>query len=91
VSQFIPGLKARRILAPVYLNKSLSCNEIEDVAFYKTRYPQAHTSRISAGAKTTYHRVPDTYEVLEDCPNCGAKKKDIQDYYDGKYKKKLSH
>ena len=52
---------------------------------------QAKTSRISAGTKVIRHAVPDHYEVLEDCPNCGAKKKDIQDHLDGKYKKKLSH
>ena len=67
------------------------CNKGKVKVFHKEGYLQAHTSRISAGAKTTYHRVPDKYEVLEDCPNCEAKKKDIQDYYDGKYKKKLSH
>jgi hypothetical protein len=38
-----------------------------------------------------YYRQSDTYEILEDCPNCGAKKKDIQDSYDGKYKRKLTH
>ena len=52
---------------------------------------QAKTSRISAGAKVTRHVVPDHYEILENCPGCGAKKKDIQAYYDGKYKKKISH
>lgn len=59
--------------------------------FHKEGYMQAKTSRISAGAKVTRQSVPDYYEVLEDCPHCGAKKKDIRDYYDGKYKKKVSH
>jgi len=62
------------------------CNKAKIKVFYKESYLQAHTSRISAGVKTTYYSFPDTYELLEDCPNCGAKKKDIQGYYEGKYK-----
>ncbi|MHA1267869.1 MAG: hypothetical protein ACTSRS_21745 [Candidatus Helarchaeota archaeon] len=42
------------------------CNKEKVKVFHKEGYLQAKTSRISAGAKTTYHRVPDTYEVLED-------------------------
>ncbi|MEM5871398.1 MAG: hypothetical protein QW051_00830, partial [Candidatus Aenigmatarchaeota archaeon] len=60
-------------------------------AFYKPSYLQARTSRISSGAKTKYYRVPETYIIESDCPHCGAKKKGIQDFFDGKYKKKISH
>jgi len=67
------------------------CQKGKVKTFHKEGYLQAKTSRISAGAKTLHYRVSDRYEILEDCPNCGAKKKDIQDYYDGKYKKRLSH
>jgi len=67
------------------------CHKAKVKVMHKEGYLQAKTSRISAGAKTIYYRVPDTYEVLEDCPVCGAKKKDIQDYYEGKYKKKMTH
>lgn len=67
------------------------CHKVEVVAFHKPSYLQAHTSRISAGAKTKYVRMPESYFVQSDCPNCGATKKDIQDYYDGKYKKKMTH
>lgn len=67
------------------------CNKAKVRVFHKEGYVQAKTSRISAGAKVTRHSVPDHYEVLEDCPRRGARKKDIQDYYDRKYRKKLSH
>lgn len=67
------------------------CNKSGIVAFHKLSFLQAHTSRISAGAKTKYVRMPESYFVQSDCPNCGAKKKDIQATFDGTYKKKMSH
>ena len=67
------------------------CGKAKVKAFHKEGFMQARTSRISAGAKVTRHAVPDYYEVLEDCAHCGAKKKEIQDYYEGKYKKKMTH
>lgn len=59
--------------------------------FYKEGYKQAHTSRISGRQATRSFQRPETYEILEDCPNCGAKRKDIQNFFEGKYKKKMSH
>lgn len=38
------------------------------------KYPahlQGNTSRISAGAKTTYHRVEESYEINSGCEHCG--------------------
>jgi hypothetical protein len=59
--------------------------------FYKEGYKQAHTSRISGRQATRSFQRPETYEVLEDCQNCGAKRKDIQAFFDGKYQKKVSN
>jgi len=67
------------------------CGKTKVKVFHKEGYMQAKTSRISEGTRVTRHAVLDYYEVLEDCPNCGAKKKDIQDSFEGKYKKKISH
>ena len=68
------------------------CKKVAVQAFYKPSFKQAKTSRISAGAKTTFHRVGEKYFIQGDCPNCGAKNKDIQGWYDGKGKKKeVSH
>lgn len=59
--------------------------------FYKEGYKQAHTSRISGRQATRSFQRPETYEVLEDCPNCRATCKDIQAFFDGKYSKKISN
>jgi len=59
--------------------------------FHKEGYLQARTSRISAGAKTKHYKAPDTCEVLEDCSHCGAKKKNIQASFDGRYRRKITH
>ena len=67
------------------------CSKCNVKTFHKESYMQARTSHISSGGKTQYHHVPDYYEVLENCPNCGAKKKDIQAVFDGKYKEKRTH
>lgn len=67
------------------------CKKGKVKTFYKEGYMQARTSRISGRQATRSHQRPEAHEILEDCPSCGAKKKDIQDYYDGKYKKKISH
>ena len=61
------------------------CHKGKIRVFHKEGYLQPKVSRISAGAKTTYYRVPDTYQVLEDCPNCGKSKKDIELKFEGKY------
>ena len=47
---------------------------------HKEGYLRAQTSRISAEEETRHVKNPDTYEVLEDCPHCGAGKKDIQEH-----------
>jgi len=67
------------------------CHKVKIKVMHKEGYYQAKTSRISAGAKTKYYWISDSYDVLENCPHCGARKKDIQDYYEVKYKEKLSH
>lgn len=67
------------------------CNVGKIKTFYKEGYKQAHTSRISGRQATRSFLRPETYEVLEDCPNCGAKRKDVQAFFDGKYKKKVSN
>ncbi len=68
------------------------CKKVAVTAFFKPSYRQGKTSRISAGAKTTYHRVDEKYFIQGDCPNCGAKNKHIQDWYDGKEERRcLTH
>jgi len=68
------------------------CHKVGVAAFYKPSFAQGKVSRISAGAKTTFRRVDEKYFIQGDCPNCGAKNRDIQVWYDGQYEgKRLSH
>ncbi len=60
------------------------CQKGKVKVFHKEGYLQAKTSRISNRAKTKYYKTLDTYEVLEDCPSCGKKRKEIQKAFDGK-------
>lgn len=67
------------------------CHKGKVRVFHKEGYLQPRVSRISAGAKVRYYRVPDTYRVLEDCPECGRKRKDIQRAFETGVSKEVSH
>ena len=68
------------------------CKEVCVTAFHEPIYKEGRTSRISAGSKTSFHRVPERYFIQGDCPNRGRKNKDIQACYDGTYEEnKLTH
>ena len=59
--------------------------------FYKGSFMQSTTTRI-AGRKSTRGRVKlEMYDVLENCPNCGKTKKEIQKAIDTGKTKVLSH
>lgn len=59
------------------------CKKGEIKVFHKEGHLQPHFSRIAAKSAVTYHKVPDSYEVLENCPNCGKTKKDIEKNLEG--------
>lgn len=67
------------------------CHKGKVKTFHKEGYMQARTSRISGRKATRSHQRAETHKVMEDCPNCGAKKKDIQAWYDGTYKEPRTH
>ncbi len=60
-------------------------------AHHKPSYLEHSTSRIAAGSKTKYYRVPDSYDVMGGCPNCGKSEKEIQQAFDTGITKTLSH
>ena len=64
------------------------CEKIGIVAFYKPPHREPSSSRISGKSVTKQILKDESYYIQSGCPHCDAKKKDIQDYYDGKYKKK---
>ncbi|MEW6664110.1 MAG: hypothetical protein AB1512_02670 [Thermodesulfobacteriota bacterium] len=61
------------------------CHKGKVRVFHKEGYLQPRVSRISAGRKVKYYRIPDTYQVLEGCPICKRGKKDIELELEGKY------
>jgi len=67
------------------------CEKTGVIAFYKPPHKEPSSSRISGKSVTIYIMKDESYHIQSDCPHCGIKRKDIQDYYDGKYKKKISH
>ena len=67
------------------------CHEGKVEVFHKESYMQAKKSHIAAGDKVSFHRRPDTYEVLEDCPKCGEKAKVIQEAYETGTAEPISH
>jgi len=67
------------------------CEKVGIVAFYKPPHREPSSSRISGKSVTKQILKDESYHIQSDCPNCGAKKKDIQAWYDGKYKEKITH
>lgn len=66
------------------------CEKGKVKTYYREGYMQAHTSRISGKSATRSQQKGEIYRVLEDCPHCGAKKKDIQAKIDGTYRKPMT-
>ncbi|MFC1560870.1 hypothetical protein ACFL4V_00165 [Candidatus Latescibacterota bacterium] len=50
-----------------------------------------NTSSISAGKKTTYYRVPESYEYLSGCSECGKTKNQVKKAYETGVTKEHSH
>lgn len=68
------------------------CHKGKVKMFHKEGHLQPKFSRIAAKSAVTYYRSPDIYNVLEDCPNCGKTKKEIEDVLEGKKPvKEMSH
>lgn len=67
------------------------CNRGKVTVFHKEGYIQAKKSHITAGDKTTFYQKPDTYEVLQNCPNFGRNAKGIQRAYETGVTETLAH
>jgi len=67
------------------------CNKGRVKVFHKEGYLQGRKSHIAAGNKVKFYKMPDIYDVLEDCPNCGKKAKEIQRAYETGITKEPSH
>jgi len=71
--------------------KCPSCNKVTIKAFHKPGHLEPKTTHISAGSKTTYYRVPESYEVLSGCSVCDKSQKEVQKAFDTGVTKELSH
>jgi hypothetical protein len=67
------------------------CDKTGIVAFYKPPHKEPSSSRISGKSVTKQIHVDESYHIQSDCPNCGAKKKDIQAWYNGSYVEPRTH
>jgi hypothetical protein len=57
------------------------CKKVGVKAFHKPSYLEQRTSHISAGRKTQYCRVPESYDVVSACLHCGKSRKDIEQVF----------
>lgn len=67
------------------------CRKAKVKVFHKEGYIQAKKSHIAAGDRFTFHSMPDTYEVLEDCQKCGKSRKEIQRVFEMGVTRELTH
>jgi len=61
------------------------------MVFHKEGYLQGRKSHIAAGDKIKFYKMPDIYEVLEDCPNCGKTAKEMQKAYESGVTREPTH
>jgi protein-arginine kinase activator protein McsA len=54
-----------------------NCGKESVEAWMYPSYLAHHTSRISAGAKTTFHREGEKYEITSGCFECGKSLKEL--------------
>lgn len=65
------------------------CHKLCINCFHKPSFRQASSSSsASAGKKTTLKRKDEEWIIYGDCPECKAKKKDIQAWYNGEVEMK---
>ena len=67
------------------------CKKLGVKAFHKPSYLEHKTSRISAGAKTKYYRVPETYIIMSGCPHCGKSEKEIKRAFETGMTREVTH
>lgn len=67
------------------------CKKMRIKVFHEPSHLEPKVTRISAGSKTTYHRMPESYDVLRGCSACGKSRKEVQKAFDTGVTKELSH
>jgi len=58
---------------------------------HRESFMQSETTRVSGRRSTRSYYRPEKYEVLDNCPNCGKSKKELQKAIDTGKTKKMTH
>jgi len=69
----------------------LFCNKLGVKPYHKPSYLEHKTSRISAGAKTKYYRVPKTYIMKSGCPHYGKLEEEIKRAFETAMTREVTH
>lgn len=67
------------------------CSKGKIRMYHQEGYMQGKTSRISAGAKQTFHAVQDKYIVQNTCSECGKSIKEIENAFNTGITKRRTH
>jgi hypothetical protein len=67
------------------------CGRMGVRAFHKPSHLEPKVSHISAGSKTTYYRVPESYDIVSGCPACGKSRGEIEKVFETGVIRELSH
>lgn len=67
------------------------CGKAKVKTFHKEGFLQARKSSISAKSATTFYRRPDTYIVIDDCPNCKKTAKEIEQAFNKGITREIPH
>ena len=67
------------------------CGKIGVKAYHKPSHLEPKVSHISAGSRTTYHRVPESYDVMSGCPHCGKSEADVKRAFETGMTREVTH
>jgi hypothetical protein len=67
------------------------CHQVCIIDFYKPPHREPSSSRIAGKSVTKQIMKDESFHIQSDCPHCGAKKKDIQAWYDSRYVEPRTH
>jgi predicted RNA-binding Zn-ribbon protein involved in translation (DUF1610 family) len=67
------------------------CGKLGVKAFHKPSHLEPKATHISAGSGTTYHRVPESYDIVGGCPNCGKTREQIERAFDTGMTREVPH
>jgi endogenous inhibitor of DNA gyrase (YacG/DUF329 family) len=67
------------------------CGKLGVRAFHKPSHLEPKVTHISAGTRTTYYRVPESYDVLSGCPSCGKSKEEIERAFETGITRQVTH